>query len=89
MTDSTSDSKNPAGDLASGFKDIEFIFSSRLKYSSENATCGTFRDAIRQITEDIRDISPDAVLVLHGTDTMSFSRSLQSDACLIWAFHLS
>ncbi len=70
------DSKNPAGDLASGFKDIEFIFSSRLKYSSENATCGTFRDAIRQITEDIRDISPDAVLVLHGTDTMSFFAQL-------------
>lgn len=41
-------------------------------YSSENADIKYFKDAIRGIVKAAQDILPDAILVLHGTDSMAY-----------------
>lgn len=41
-------------------------------YSSENADIKYYKDALNGIVKAAQDIMPDAVLVLHGTDSMAY-----------------
>lgn len=55
---------------------IDAVIRSPLIYSSENATADTYREALRAISKDMEETSPDGVLILHGTDTMAFFAQL-------------
>ena len=52
------------------------VIRSPLTYSSENATAEVYREALKAISQDIEETSPDGVLILHGTDTMAFFAQL-------------
>ncbi|MBR6880209.1 MAG: asparaginase [Clostridiales bacterium] len=58
-----------------GFKG-ELCFYNPISYSSENATVSYFREALSGISKGVEEHSPDGVLVLHGTDSMSYFAQL-------------
>ena len=54
----------------------EFKIVTPIMYSSENATIGYYKSAFRGIIKAAEDELPDAILILHGTDSMAYFAQL-------------
>ncbi|MCR5616075.1 MAG: asparaginase domain-containing protein [Saccharofermentans sp.] len=55
---------------------VDTVIRSPLTYSSENAAAEVYRDALKAISHDMDETSPEGVLILHGTDTMAYLAQL-------------